>query len=606
MSSANQRHPVSAALVPAFAVVCSVSILGAVASACSSGDQGAPQPSNDASSPDADAAVDTSASDGPTACDASLQVCNGACVDLTSDREHCGACSIACATDHFCLAGQCRSCSDEGKVACGGTCADLSSDTANCGACAKACTAGKQCQDGTCIASCPDGGSSCAGQCIDTANDPNNCGGCGHGCAAGQTCGGGACLCGDASTVACGATCVDPSTDKQHCGATPGCGVNAGYSGEPCLASGYCGAGACHLCQSWSPAWTGALSQKNLSSIPTFAAADFNNDTHPDLAVLRRDTGTVTIYGGLPDATFSAGATYSPGVGGAAIAVGDFDADGNKDFAVGNRLTKTTSTVLVFKGNGAGTFVPGPTVARQTPANGIVAGDLNGDGRDDLVVEGGSAAADVRVYLSLAKGTFAVGDDFSGLLQSLSGSSYGTFALSDVDGDTHLDLVVLTAGPALVLFGKGDGTFEAPWVSPRGYDGSFAGLLVGDTNGDGKPDLLWRGAQGGWWLALGQGARSWQAPSALSSGYPAVLGDVTGDGILDVVSTAYVPAVLWVRAGHGDGTFLPTVSFPFGDESGDTLYAHDLNGDGYVDVVGTTFKAVVVVQGSKSTEVECP
>ena len=70
--------------------------------------------------------------------------CGNACVDLTSDENHCGACGIACGG---------------GETCCNGTCRDLDADRDNCGTCGKRCTnAAHICDEGGCVDPCAGSG----------------------------------------------------------------------------------------------------------------------------------------------------------------------------------------------------------------------------------------------------------------------------------------------------------------------------------------------------------------------------------------------------------------------------------------------------------------
>ncbi|MFO0607876.1 MAG: MXAN_6577-like cysteine-rich protein [Polyangiales bacterium] len=171
--------------------------------------------------------------------------CNGSCRDLTSDRNHCGACGRTCSSSLVCSAGACQTVCGEGLTACprGGVvfCANLRSDNVDCGACGAACAPGQVCAAGACVATCGAGMSTCGrgftAYCARTASDNANCGRCGNACPVGQVCSNGACAtsCGGATTR-CGDGCADTRYDPANCGA---CG-NACPAGQVC-SNGACG-----------------------------------------------------------------------------------------------------------------------------------------------------------------------------------------------------------------------------------------------------------------------------------------------------------------------------------------------------------------------------
>lgn len=115
--------------------------------------------------------------------------CNGACADLKTDANHCGACGTSCAANEVCSAGACAPCPGS-RTQCLEQCADLSSDPFNCGACGKVCAASQSCVAGSCG---PCEGTVCSNTCVELRTDSANCGACGNACAADQCCNAGSC-----------------------------------------------------------------------------------------------------------------------------------------------------------------------------------------------------------------------------------------------------------------------------------------------------------------------------------------------------------------------------------------------------------------------------
>lgn len=132
-------------------------------------------------------------------CDAGLTACNGACVDLQTDPQHCGACNTACATGDTCSGGTCQASTGcpSGTTLCNGVCVNLATDVNHCGACNTACPPNATCNAGVCQSgTCPAGWGDCDfnGTCDhDLMTDNSHCGACGNACAAGTTCTGGVC-----------------------------------------------------------------------------------------------------------------------------------------------------------------------------------------------------------------------------------------------------------------------------------------------------------------------------------------------------------------------------------------------------------------------------
>src|SRR5688572_14355066 len=113
------------------------------------------------------------------------------------------------------------------------------------------------------------------------------------------------------------------------------------------------------------------------------AAADFNGDSDPDLAVANLNSETVSILVGAAGGTFTGSTNLAAGARPIGVATGDFNGDSDPDLAVANNSTRTVSILL----GGPGATFTGPT--SFTTAGGsenVAIGEFNGDSDPDLVV----------------------------------------------------------------------------------------------------------------------------------------------------------------------------------------------------------------------------
>jgi FG-GAP-like repeat len=213
-------------------------------------------------------------------------------------------------------------------------------------------------------------------------------------------------------------------------------------------------------------------------------AGDFYGRGNVDLATFDDGDASLTLLQNTGNGYFQA-ATVTRSANATGIVAGDFNRDGKQDVAVVNTPTCASSckgTVTVFPGSGSNFFNPGKTYPIGMHGSAIAAGDLNGDGILDLVVVNSIAgdAVDTSVLLGNADGTFKAAHNYT--LGSRSNEVY----LVDVNHDGRLDLV--TAGG--VALGKGDGTFEARKAFPNFSFQPDMHFAVGDVNGDGNLDVV--------------------------------------------------------------------------------------------------------------------
>lgn len=233
------------------------------------------------------------------------------------------------------------------------------------------------------------------------------------------------------------------------------------------------------------------LAQTIIAGDHKIALGDFNGDGRLDVAFTEADAaGTGMSFGvllGNGDGTFTSPATVFSASGLLnGIAVADFNRDGNLDIAIADvHGGFGNGTVDIFLGKGDGTFTSFAAVpVGRYPAS-IVPVDVNKDGKLDLVVldTGNGLAGGVSVFLGHGDGNFA-----SAAPYPLTSAGVA-LAVADINGDGSPDFAVADGtGMANVYINNGDGTFASP--IPHFVGSSASSLVAADLNAGGPPDLI--------------------------------------------------------------------------------------------------------------------
>jgi hypothetical protein len=337
-----------------------------------------------------------------------------------------------------------------------------------------------------------------------------------------------------------------------------------------------------------------------------FATADFNGDGKLDVVTIS-NSSYLDVMLGNGDGTFQTPITLNIGASNffpEAIAVGDFNGDHLLDLAVWATNSTTGNTqVNIYLGTGTGTFTAGATYTAPSSSNfnpgpnSIVAEDVNGDGKLDLVAM--TPYNGVFIFLGNGDGTLQTPVAYTTVCTSTIGSC-GSVAVGDLNGDGKPDLALQsndTVGSGMtILLNTGNSTFGTPTYYPVAISGVYAngGIAIGDVNGDKKPDVVVASSSVTAIVYLNQGSGTFKVNGtvgsvALNPTNNVVLADINNDKKLDIVVPDGFGNVLTFY-GKGNGTFTTGPWYPLqacNDCSNFMVAIGDFNADGTPDLLAT-------------------
>jgi uncharacterized protein (TIGR03437 family) len=281
----------------------------------------------------------------------------------------------------------------------------------------------------------------------------------------------------------------------------------------------------------------------------TLAAGDFNGDGKQDLVVGTAYGDGVYVFLGNGDGTFQAPVEYTTGGNVTSVAVADFNGDGKLDIAAcGPGVSPPAgANAGILLGNGNGTFQsPKSLTGFGAGPHWLVVGDFNKDGKPDLAIANQGTPGDdadvggVLVFLGQGNGSFQSAGSYP------AGINPNFITAADVNGDGAADLLVTTSAAnftynVAVLLGHGNGTFSPAAMFSTDYGPAW--IAVADLNGDGKPDLAIAHCCGDTdtTFMLGNGDGTFQPDVHLAASVSPgalLLTDLNGDGKPDLITGA--------------------------------------------------------------------
>jgi Bacterial Ig-like domain (group 3)/FG-GAP-like repeat len=358
---------------------------------------------------------------------------------------------------------------------------------------------------------------------------------------------------------------------------------------------------------------TFTLSSNTNNTIPTNGLsggtiADVNSDGKLDLVLVdNNNPASVWTLLGNGDGTFQTPTSVAlSGEVGYDIVVADLNGDGILDIADNDLSSNQLTVYLATSPTTYGSAISYATSDSNYYACSMAAGDLNGDGKPELVnVNCTDSGNNVTIYVNNGDGTFATGVYYDGAMSGGTNSGAANVytaavTVADVNGDGQGDIVATNGDSSdiTILLGNGDGTVKVPTVGYAIGGYAYAPAIVADFNGDGIADIVVPDDAFSFAYLKGYGDGTFRAAlnyyaatTTYGFSYGVATGDFNKDGHPDFVAANYCPGCtlamgVTVFLSNPDGSMQPGVNF------GTTSYflfvaVADFNGDGNLDIAAT-------------------
>lgn len=331
----------------------------------------------------------------------------------------------------------------------------------------------------------------------------------------------------------------------------------------------------------------------------TITNGDFNGDGFPDIAVANGSDNNVGVFLNDGAGAFAAQVTNTTGNNPTSVLAGQLTGDSDADLITANSGGSNDTSVLLNSGSN-GVFQPKTDVPLGNTPTCLALGDFDGDSDTDAVFP--NVLGDLVLAKNNGSGVFATSPFSSG---ALLGTGSKAAAAGDMNGDGKVDVVIADTGNDRVVVWLNSGNSAAPFNQndaahikqlPLPPGSGLQGIALGDLNKDNQIDIVAPNDNlDNISIFLNQGGGNFAAQPIITAGndtFGAAIADFDLDGNPDIAISNFIGVAagdnesnIGILLGNGDGTFKEAMYFPTGvTMSTRGITVADFNKDGKPDV----------------------